>query len=48
MHPAPDPSLDFDPSKYNDQNKDLARGLSTDVSEILTILEESDCENLHI
>ena len=44
MHPAPAPLLDFDPSKYNYQNKVLSIGLSTNESEILTILEESDCE----
>ena len=44
MHPAPAPSLDFDPSKYNDQNKDLSIGLS----EIFTSLEESDCEKFSI
>ena len=48
MHPAPAPSLDFDPSKYNDQNKDLSIDLSTITSEIFTILEESDCEIFYI
>lgn len=29
MQPAPAPSLDLDPSKYNVQNKDSTTGLST-------------------
>ena len=48
MHPAPAPSLDFDPSKYNDQNKDLSKGMFSIVSEIFTILEVSDCEKFSI
>ena len=48
MHPTPAPSLDFDPLKYNDKNKDLSTGLSIDVSETLTILEESNCKKFSI
>ena len=48
MHRAPAPSLDFDPSKYNDQYKDLSTGLSTDWSETLTIFEESVCKKISI
>jgi len=48
MHPAPTPSLDLDPSKYNDQNKDLSTILFTVSSTILTHLDVSVCEKISI
>ena len=44
IHPAPAPSLDFDPSKYKDQNKGLFTCLSTILSTTLIHLEVSICE----
>ena len=41
MEPASAPSLDLDPSKYEDQNKGLSTGLSTSLSTTLTHLELS-------
>ena len=44
IHPAPAPSLDLDPSKYNDQNKGLSTVLFTISSAILTHLDVSFSE----
>lgn len=44
MQPSPAPSLDFDPSKYNFQNKELTNAFSN----IFTHLEESICEKISI
>jgi len=41
IHLAPAPSLDLDPSKYNDQNKGLSTILFTISSAILTHFDVS-------
>ena len=48
MHPAPDPSLDLDPSKYKDQNNELSTVVVTTFSITLTHLDMSVCEKFSI
>lgn len=48
IYPTPAPSLDLDPSKYNDQNEYLSTVLFIVSSAILTHLDVSLCEKISI